>query len=318
MKKISLIAAGILLFTAGVASGSSINGDYKGNPIVKLTVNGKEVVSEIPAQIIDGTTMLPLRAISEALGAEQSKISWKPGTYAVDLLVRTPDIPEALDQQIGSLYQHSKDLFQERKASKGKVVFGTLGSSVTVGAGSTGPTKTWSYAVFNKFNKDIAAGSTRYENTGFGGYTTALLLKENKADVIAKQKLDFLLFETCLINDYGSNIPIEQTKSNIREIVKQIQTKSPNTRIVLTSANPIKKTAPNGQGLTYEDYVNQVGAFIQDNGWTYFDIYHPFVEEIQKQGLALDDLLSDEAHPNDKGYAIWGNILLDYVYGKRS
>ncbi|MCZ8522663.1 MULTISPECIES: GDSL-type esterase/lipase family protein [Paenibacillus] len=318
MKKVSLMAVGILVFAAGVASGAGMNGDYKGNPIVKVTVNGKEVVSEVPAQIIDGTTMLPLRAISQALGAEQSKIQWKPGTYSVDMLVRTPDLAPALGKELGTLYQYTKDLAATHKADKSKVVFGTLGSSVTVGAGSSGPDKTWSYMVFDRFNKDIGSGTVRYENTGFGGYSTALLLKEKKTDVIAKQKLDLLFFETCLINDYGANLPIEQTKSNIKELMKQIQTKMPNTRVVLTSANPIKKTYPNSQGLTYEDYVNQVGAFIQDNGWTYFDIYHPYIEEMKKSGLELNDLLADDAHPNDKGYAIWGNLLLDYVYGKRS
>ncbi|WP_426454469.1 SGNH/GDSL hydrolase family protein [Paenibacillus sp. S-38] len=214
-----------------------------------------------------------------------------------------------------SLYQFTKGLV---KASQGqKVIFGTLGSSVTVGAGSSGPDKTWSYLVHERLSKDLGAGRLSYENTGFGGYSTSGILKENKVSVIAKQNLDFVFFETCLINDYGTNIPIEQTKSNILEIVKQMQTQMPNTRIILTSANPINKPYPNKLGLTYEDYVNQAGEFIKQNGWTYFDIYHPFLDEIKKSNLTLAELLPDNVHPNDKGYAIWGSILNDYVYGKR-
>ncbi|AEI44468.1 hypothetical protein KNP414_05944 [Paenibacillus mucilaginosus KNP414] len=216
-----------------------------------------------------------------------------------------------------SLYQFTKGLAKTRQAQKQKVIFGTLGSSVTVGAGSSGPDKTWSYLVHERLSKDLGAGRLSYENTGFGGYSTNGILKEDKVSVIAKQNLDYVFFETCLINDYGSNVPIEQTKNNIREIVRQMQTQMPNTRIILTSANPINKTTPNKLGLTYEDYVNQAGEFIKQNGWTYFDIYHPFLDEVQKSNLTLAELLPDDIHPNDKGYAIWGSILNDYVYGKR-
>ncbi|MCZ8521830.1 MULTISPECIES: SGNH/GDSL hydrolase family protein [Paenibacillus] len=217
------------------------------------------------------------------------------------------------EREAGSLYNYSKQLAKSRK----KVVFGTLGSSVTAGAGSSGPDKTWSYLVYDRLTKDVGAGKFSYENTGFGGYSTNGIVKENKVSVVAKQNLDMIFFETCLINDYGTNVPIDQTKSNLQAIVKQMQTEMPNTRLVLTSANPIKKTYPNKVGLTYEDYVNQAGDYIVQNGWTYFDIYHPFLEEMKKSNLTINDLLVDDAHPNDKGYAIWGNILNEYIYGKR-
>ncbi len=42
---------------------------FASNP-VKLFVNGQEIVSDIPAQIIEGRTMVPVRWIAEALGAE--------------------------------------------------------------------------------------------------------------------------------------------------------------------------------------------------------------------------------------------------------
>lgn len=48
--------------------------------IVKLLVNGEEIHSEVPAQIIDGTTMIPARALAEALGA---KVSWDQTTHTV-------------------------------------------------------------------------------------------------------------------------------------------------------------------------------------------------------------------------------------------
>ena len=40
---------------------------------VKILVNGKEITSDVPAQIIDGRTMVPVRYVAEALGA---KVDW--------------------------------------------------------------------------------------------------------------------------------------------------------------------------------------------------------------------------------------------------
>ncbi|NRF94551.1 hypothetical protein HQN89_26965 [Paenibacillus frigoriresistens] len=48
--------------------------------VVKLLVNGSEIHSEVPAQIIDGSTMIPARALAEALGA---KVNWNQTTQTV-------------------------------------------------------------------------------------------------------------------------------------------------------------------------------------------------------------------------------------------
>ncbi|MGX4584008.1 stalk domain-containing protein [Paenibacillus chitinolyticus] len=80
-KKIIMLVAAFSVF-AGVVSASSINGDYKGNSIVKVKVNGNFVNSDVPGINLDGTTMLPVRAISEALGAE---VKWDQNTYTASI-----------------------------------------------------------------------------------------------------------------------------------------------------------------------------------------------------------------------------------------
>jgi hypothetical protein len=58
VKKVLLIVLMSLLF-CGVVTASGINGDYKGNPIVKVTSNGKLLeTDEVPAHIIDGHTLV--------------------------------------------------------------------------------------------------------------------------------------------------------------------------------------------------------------------------------------------------------------------
>jgi len=46
----------------------------------RIVVNGREVQSDVPATIIEGRTMVPLRVISESIGA---KVSWDPATSSV-------------------------------------------------------------------------------------------------------------------------------------------------------------------------------------------------------------------------------------------
>jgi hypothetical protein len=96
MKKLILVVVLFLAF-AGVATGSSVNGDYNGNPIVKVKVNGLLINSDTPAMIIDGTTLIPLRAASEALGAT---VTWDQNTYTASLQINPPS---ASSQQISDV-----------------------------------------------------------------------------------------------------------------------------------------------------------------------------------------------------------------------
>lgn len=47
---------------------------------IKIFVNGREVQSEVPPVINNGTTLVPIRMVSEALGA---KVNWEPDTGSI-------------------------------------------------------------------------------------------------------------------------------------------------------------------------------------------------------------------------------------------
>jgi len=49
---------------------------------IRLFVNGKEIYSDVPPQIINGRTMVPIRVIAENLGAN---VDWNDATGAVDI-----------------------------------------------------------------------------------------------------------------------------------------------------------------------------------------------------------------------------------------
>lgn len=54
---------------------------------VKVTLDGKEIAFDVPPQIIDGRTLVPMRAIFEALGA---KIYWNDETQTVEGIKEWP------------------------------------------------------------------------------------------------------------------------------------------------------------------------------------------------------------------------------------
>jgi len=88
---------------SGTAYAASINGIYKGRDIVAVTVNGQPVKSAVPGQIIDGSTMLPLRAIAESLGAQ---VDWVQDKYRAD--IKLPQQPAQPAKQGLSLEQLNK------------------------------------------------------------------------------------------------------------------------------------------------------------------------------------------------------------------
>ncbi|SDD64903.1 Copper amine oxidase N-terminal domain-containing protein [Paenibacillus sp. UNCCL117] len=82
MKTKILALSAVLMLASGAVSASSINGTYKGNPIVKVTSNGSSLqVDEVPAQIVDGHTLVPISLLRQ-LGAS---VAWDAKTYGVDV-----------------------------------------------------------------------------------------------------------------------------------------------------------------------------------------------------------------------------------------
>lgn len=94
MKKV-LLTVLMSILICGVVSASSINGDYKGNPIVYVYSNGEYVASgEVPSFIYDGSTMVPI-SLLRRLGAT---ITWNADKYTVD--VKMPEA--AVDKGISA------------------------------------------------------------------------------------------------------------------------------------------------------------------------------------------------------------------------
>lgn len=56
--------------------------------LVRIFVNGQEIYSDVPPQIINGRTMVPIRFVAEALGAN---VQWDERTQTVSIVDTTED-----------------------------------------------------------------------------------------------------------------------------------------------------------------------------------------------------------------------------------
>jgi hypothetical protein len=82
-KKISILAIILFLFCSTVFA-SSINGDHKGNPIVKVLNNGVEVVADdTPAMIVENRTLVPIYLLKK-LGVS---VDWNQDNYSVNVVI---------------------------------------------------------------------------------------------------------------------------------------------------------------------------------------------------------------------------------------
>lgn len=70
MKKIKLITFGLII---GFLLGMSVFTFATDQQLIKLVVNGKDIISDVSPQNINGRVMVPARALAEALGA---KVQW--------------------------------------------------------------------------------------------------------------------------------------------------------------------------------------------------------------------------------------------------
>jgi len=117
MKRKILLSVLVFMTVCSTAFAAvAINGTYKGNPIIKVFVDGKEVKSAVPGQAIDGTTLLPVRAIAEALGAD---VKWDSKRFRAD--ITTPKVPvqeglslaqlNKIGESVGVVYSYNGDQY---------------------------------------------------------------------------------------------------------------------------------------------------------------------------------------------------------------
>lgn len=112
-----------LVFVAllGVVCFASTHGLFEGYPIVKVVVNGQEVRGDVPAISFKGRTMVPVRFVSEALGAE---VTWDAASATVRISTGQTGTPAAEESASGKAEYTVRD-------ETGKPLYGFTINKVT-------------------------------------------------------------------------------------------------------------------------------------------------------------------------------------------
>ncbi len=112
MKTLSCIL--LFLAFAATASAAGLHGEYNGFAVVRVEVNGEPVQSPVPGINMNGTTLVPLRVVSEALGA---RVGWQPETYTAVITTANG----TADSGAGSEAGEESQLYGEMAALFGKL-----------------------------------------------------------------------------------------------------------------------------------------------------------------------------------------------------
>jgi lysophospholipase L1-like esterase len=227
--------------------------------------------------------LLSLAVNAFALGIAVRGIYIRGGWEYLHDRIAKPTSPETLDSDAVT-YAHRQTLFDRLPTRDRLVVF--LGDSLTAGC-------EWS-----EFFPGVL-------NRGIGGDTSAGVLKRLGSITKLRPSAVFLLIGS---NDrLNLGIPPEQTIANVRAIVAQIRSKSPETNAIYLESNlPGVETSKN----IHVRQVNQ-GLKLLADGKTifYLDLYPSFLD-----GNTLNPRFSSDGnHLNGEGYLVWKRMIESYV-----
>ncbi|HEX8913244.1 MAG TPA: GDSL-type esterase/lipase family protein [Humisphaera sp.] len=197
------------------------------------------------------------------------------------------------DEGKGFLARH-EGFLKDLKAKEGKVDLLLVGDSITDGWRGGG--------------KDAIKGWTdkmSVYNIGIGGDRTQHViwrLDNGEVEGISP-KVAMLMIGT---NNLGGNTN-DEIVAGITKIVQQLNTKLPNTKVLLLGIFPRAEKADAPQRARIKE-INEKIAKLDDGGKKvkYLDIGQKF---LAADGTLTKDIMPDALHPNAKGYQIWAEAV---------
>jgi lysophospholipase L1-like esterase len=193
-------------------------------------------------------------------------------------------------------HQKRLTLFRSEPVVKGKIIF--LGNSITE---------------FGEWQKLL--NDSTVINRGIAGDNTFGVLARLE-DIVNREPSK--LFIKIGINDISQNIPVEIIVKNISTIIKNVQTKSPMTKIFIHSILPtndnVQKEYPDAYNKNH--IVNLVNKQLKNQAKKlnviYIDIDKIFRDKNGKLDIKYSD--SDGLHLNELAYNTWIKLLRKNKY----
>jgi len=172
----------------------------------------------------------------------------------------------------------------QKAAKEGPVIF--LGDSLTAGVGAE---KDKDFPTVIADQLDL----TNVINAGVSGDTTAAALKRLQTDVLDQNPS--LVIITLGGNDFLGSIPVGTTTKNIDEIVKRISESGSAVVLVHIKAGRLRDN--------YREPFSEIAKKYKA----------AFVPDVLGSIIINNDLMSDQIHPNAKGYVVMADKILPSV-----
>lgn len=205
----------MFLLFAGVVSASSINGDYKGNPIVKITSNGKALeLDEVPPMIYDGHTVVPISLLRQ-LGAS---VTWDPTTYGVDVKLPSQSPVQDLTGDIKKINEAIKTL----NGTSAQLIYDAIGPYLKIYIEST-----------DVVSNDLANMTVASGYAAFLPVDEIIVFYMNKGTTIGSYKIQ----KKDAVN-YANNA------ISVSDYQKTFVWNAANNNVPITPITPVTPTAP--------------------------------------------------------------------------
>lgn len=155
---------------------------------------------------------------------------------------------------------------------------------------------------------------TKIKNRGISGDITAGVLHRLPNLVAGKPAKLFLMIGT---NDLARGVSADSVVKNIILAIEYVQRYSPSTKVFVQSILPVTDAFKKFSGHTSKAALirqvnEQLAVKANTNGYTYIDVYTPFLGE---DGKMDQRYTNDGLHLLGEGYLLWKHIVYPFVYG---
>ncbi|MFE7373437.1 SGNH/GDSL hydrolase family protein [Bacillus cereus] len=146
-------------------------------------------------------------------------------------------------------------------------------------------------------------------NRGISGDTTIDVIDRLNQVIALKPSKVFLMVG---INDLRAKTPKEEVVKNYNNIVKQLKTKLPETKIFIESILPIHVSKPSNLNNEDVNWINrELDKIAKENEYTFINLHPLFTD---KDGQLKKEWTVDGVHINGEGYKVWENEIKNHVY----
>jgi len=191
--------------------------------------------------------------------------------------------------------------FLVKHARGDSLVIGFIGGSITEGAGSTAEGKRYSSLLTSWISRTSPRpGAVREVNAGLSATNSRFAASRVAVDLLAHSP-DIVVIEFA-VNDYISGDD-DFIRAALEGVVRQCLAHDPDLAVVLLFT-------AKGDGNNVQELHAEIGRHYALPMISYRDAIMPLIDSGR---IAWSDLFRDDPHPNDNGYRVAANLLVELL-----